>query len=92
MSKPPIGAEPWMKTPTLNVDPTETGPMLGGLTGHEVAVADVVTQTNPGAEAAWRFGISFGNMRSELTKTSMTVIATRRFKDNQPAYAALQLH
>jgi hypothetical protein len=47
MSKPPMGRELLMKTPTVNVDPTATGPMLGALLGQFVAVAGVVIQTSP---------------------------------------------
>jgi hypothetical protein len=47
MSNPPIGCEPLMKTPTLKVVPTVSGPMVGALLEQFVAVVDVVMQTSP---------------------------------------------
>src|SRR5207237_172809 len=45
MSKPPIASEPWMKTPTVKVDPGAKGPSNGGFEGQLVAVEGDVIQT-----------------------------------------------
>jgi len=47
MSKPPVGWELLMKTPTVKVDPTVTGPIVGALLEQFVAVAGEVIQTSP---------------------------------------------
>jgi len=47
MSQPPSGAEFWTKRPTLNVEPTVSGPIGGGLVGQLVAVVERVMQTRP---------------------------------------------
>jgi hypothetical protein len=47
MSKPPMGAELLTKTPTVKLDPTVTGPIVGALPGQFVAVEDAVIQTTP---------------------------------------------
>lgn len=55
MSKPTIGCEFWMKTPTVKFDPTATGPNIGGLTGQLVTVEGETTQTRPvfGGVVTW---------------------------------------
>src|SRR5207244_11180993 len=47
MSKPPIASEPWMKTPTVKVEPGAKGPSNGGFEGQLVAVEGDVMQTRP---------------------------------------------
>ena len=47
MSQPPSGAEFWTKRPTLNVEPTVSGPIGGGLVGQLTAVVEEVIQTRP---------------------------------------------
>lgn len=47
MSKPPIALELLMNTPTVNVEPTVKGPIIGVLLEQFVAVEDVVMQTKP---------------------------------------------
>jgi hypothetical protein len=47
MSKPPMGDELLMKTPTTKVEPTVCGPIVGALLEQFVAVVEVVIQTSP---------------------------------------------
>src|SRR5467141_741698 len=68
-----------MKTPTPNVDPTVSGPIVGGVVGHAVAVVDIVIHTSP-VVAAWRAGRALGDTKSDPTKTSRITRATRWFK------------
>ena len=72
-----------MKTPTSNVDPTVSGPIVGGIAGHVVAVVDVAMHTSPVELAALRVGRAFGLRKSVLTKTSRIVTATLRAKDKR---------
>ena len=47
MSKPPIASEPWMKTPTVKIEPAVSGPIVGALVGQLIADVEVVIQTRP---------------------------------------------
>ena len=75
MSKPPIAAEPDTKTPTLKVEPTVSGPMLGGLVGQLVAVVEVVMQTTP-VTTAWARGVCIVR-KSEPARTITRTINRR---------------
>ena len=75
MSKPPMACEPLMKTPTLNVEPTLRGPMLGGLVGQVVAVVDDVIHTRPVIAACAR-GVCV--VRSRDPARAMARIINRR--------------
>ena len=71
-----------MNTPTVNVDPTATGPTAGVLAGQAVAVAGVTMHTSPVATAAWTGRSALGEMKSELTKTSRIVKEILRVTSN----------
>jgi hypothetical protein len=47
MSKPPIASEPEMKTPTVKLEPTVRGPIVGELAGQVVDVDGKTMQTSP---------------------------------------------
>ncbi len=47
MSKPAIASEPWMKTPTVKVEPGAKGPSNGGLEGQPADVEGEMMQTRP---------------------------------------------
>jgi len=47
MSKPPIASDPCANMPTVRLEPTLNGPILGGVAGQLVAVEGKVTQTRP---------------------------------------------
>jgi hypothetical protein len=81
MSKPPIGCEPLTKTPTLNVEPTVRGPMIGALLEQFVAVVEVVIQTNPVPvyPAACAEGATCEGMKSDAARRRGSVSIRRLF-------------